>query len=134
MTSPPTETTAPLPPAVRRYEVWIAAVFVCITLSAVAAPFALRRIAPSVSPLWALPGIPLAIVTTTFGAIWLTRRHKARIKRAVMAASGRACLGCVYDLSGMSETGACPECGRRFDIAADRRAWTQAGMFEERPR
>jgi hypothetical protein len=130
MTITPTEPQAPVPPVVRRYEVWIAAMFVCITVVAVAAPFVLWRLVPRVSPLWALPGIPLVIVTTTFGTIWYTRRHKARIKRAVLAASGRACVACVYDLGGMSDTGDCPECGRRFDIAADRRSWKQAGMYE----
>ncbi len=125
----PTQPSAPLPPAVRRYELWIAAVFICTTLAAVATPFVLRRVAPWISPLWALPGIPLAIVTTTLGTIWYSRRATARIRRAVQAASGRACLACVYDLNGMGATGACPECGRRFDIAADRRSWEQARML-----
>jgi hypothetical protein len=125
-----TEPPAPFPPALRRYELWVAAVFVCTALSVVAAPFLLRHIAPWISPLWALPGIPIAIVTTTFGSMWCMRRHSARIKVAVMAASGRACVGCVYDLSGMGETGACPECGRPFNIAEDRRSWARAGMCE----
>ncbi|MBL8886842.1 MAG: hypothetical protein JNK16_09290, partial [Phycisphaerales bacterium] len=81
--SNPAEPIAPLPPALRRYEVWVAAVFVCTLLSAVAAPFVLRLLAPSISPLWALPGIPLAVVTTTFSAIWLSRRRTASIRRAV---------------------------------------------------
>lgn len=101
----------------------------CTVLVAVAAPFVLRRVAPWISPLWALPGIPLAVVTTTFGTIWYSRRRTARIKRAVRAASGRACLGCVYDLGGMGDTGVCPECGRRFDIAADQRSWERARML-----
>ena len=122
----PTEPPAPFPPAILRYEHRVAAVFVCTALGAVATPF----IADWFSPLWALPGIPIAIVTTTFGTIWYTRRHRARIKVAVVAASGRACVGCVYDLSGMGETGACPECGRPFNIAEDRRSWARAGMCE----
>lgn len=128
--SEPTEpSAAPLPPALRRYELWIAAVFVCTALGAVATPFVLRLVASRISPLWALPGIPLAIGTTTFGAIWYSRRRTAQIKRAVQAASGRACVGCVYDLGGMGDTGACPECGRRFDIAVDRRSWERARML-----
>jgi tellurite resistance protein TehA-like permease len=130
MTSSHTEPPVPMPPVVRRYEVWVAAVFVGSALISLAAPFVLRSAAPWISPLWALPGIPLAIVTTTFGAIWYTRRLKARTKRAVMAASGCVCVGCMYNLGGMGETGACPECGRRFNIAADRRSWRQAGMYE----
>lgn len=120
---------APLPPAVRRYELLTATVVVCSTLAAVAAPFVLRIVAPWISPLWALPGIPLAIVTTTFGTIWLTRRRTARMKRAVRDAAGRACVVCVYDLSGLGETGVCAECGRRFDIAVDRRSWERARML-----
>jgi len=78
---------------------------------------------------WALPAIPISIVTTTFGAIWYSRRRTARIKRAVRAASGRACVGCVYNLDGLGDTGQCPECGRRFDTAADRRSWERAQML-----
>lgn len=123
------EPAPPLPPALRRYELWVAAVFVCTVVIAVAAPFVLRRAAPRISPLWALPGIPIAVVTMTFGAFWFSRRRAERIRRGVRAASGRACLGCVYDLSGMGDTGACPECGRRFDIAADQRSWERAKML-----
>jgi hypothetical protein len=113
----------------RRPELWVAAVFVCTALTSVAAPFVLWSIAPWISPVWALPGIPLVIVTTTFGTIWYTRRRAHRIKRAVHAAAGRACLACVYDLRGMGDTGACPECGRHFDIVADQTAWKRAGMM-----
>lgn len=125
-----TEPAASRPPALRRPELWVAAVFVCTSLTALAAPFLVWSIAPWISPLWALPGIPLAIVTTTFGAIWFTRRRTRRVKLAVQAAAGRACLACVYDLRGMGDTGLCPECGRRFDGASDHAAWKAAGMME----
>jgi hypothetical protein len=114
---------------VRRYEVGIAAVFVSSVLGAVATPFVLMRIAPSFPSVWALPGIPLVCVTATFGAIWFARRRTARVRRAVQAASGRACVVCLYDLSGLGNTGACPECGRQFDSTADRRAWERAQML-----
>jgi len=127
--SDPAEPIAPFPPALRRNEVGVAAVFVCTLLISVAAPFMMKPLALPISPLWALPGIPLAVVTTTFSAIWLSRRRTARIRRAVQAASGRACVACVYNLSGMGDTGACPECGRHFDIAIDQRSWERAGMM-----
>ena len=129
VTSKPTEPAAPMPPALRRFEVWVAAVFVGTLLVAVAAPFVLRFIAPWISPLWALPGIPLAVVTTTLATIWYTRRRTHRVKHAVQAAAGHACLACVYDLRGMGDTGACPECGRHFDVAADQCSWKRAGML-----
>ena len=134
MTSTRTEPAAPRPPALRRPELLVAAVFVCTALTAVAAPFVLRYVAPWISPLWALPGIPFAILTATFGAIWYTRRRTQRVKHAVQAAAGRACLACVYDLRGMGDTGSCPECGRRFDIAVDQSVWKRAGMMEHRDR
>jgi hypothetical protein len=134
MKSAPTKPAAPVPPALRQYELWIAVVFVMPALGAVAAPFVMWRVSPWISPLWALPAIPIVIATTTAGTIWYTRRHKTRMKRAVVAASGNACIGCVYDLRGMGETGACPECGRSFDIAVNQRSWQQAGMLEERTR
>jgi hypothetical protein len=29
----------------------------------------------------------------------------------------------------MGDTGVCPECGRRFDIAADHRSWERARLL-----
>jgi len=53
-----------------------------------------------------------------------------RIKRAVTAASGRACTNCLQDLNGLGDTGRCPECGRAFDIAADQRLWKRAKILK----
>jgi protein-S-isoprenylcysteine O-methyltransferase Ste14 len=114
---------------VGRAEFRIAIVFLCATVGAVAAPFVFSPINRWVSPLWALPGIPVVIVLATFGTIWYSRRSKARMKRSVQAAAGRVCVRCVYNLEGLGEAGECPECGRRFDIVVDRRSWERAGML-----
>jgi len=61
--------------------------------------------------------------------LWIVLRGYRRIKPAVVAASGRACVGCVHDLNGLGNSGTCPECGRAFDLAADQRSWSRARMF-----
>ncbi|MFZ4576489.1 MAG: hypothetical protein ACOYN0_19050 [Phycisphaerales bacterium] len=78
--------------------------------------------------LWLSLGIPVYFFTPLFVAIFAIARGQRRIKRAVLAAGGRACTNCVYDLGSLGETGACPECGRGFDSAADQRSWDRAGM------
>lgn len=125
----PEESPAPIPPVVRRYELWIAAIFVITLLGTVASPFVLMRLRTRFQPVWALPGIPLVCVTATLGTGLFARRRMVRIRRAVQAASGRACTGCLYNLSGLGEAGTCPECGRGFDGAADRRSWERARML-----
>jgi len=74
---------------------------------------------------WSYLLIPLVIWAPGFVAIIMVRRGLSRIKRAVKAANGRACMACLYDLSGQGHTGVCPECGRAFDAAADQRSWAR---------
>jgi len=61
--------------------------------------------------------------------LWIVLRGYRRIKPAVVAASGRACVGCVQHLNGLGNSGTCPECGRVLDLAADQRSWSRARMF-----
>ena len=79
--------------------------------------------------LWIDLGIPALCLTTMFATFVFARRRANWIRRAVRASSGRSCVGCVYDLSGLGDSGVCPECGRVFDAAADRRAWERARII-----
>jgi len=77
--------------------------------------------------LWAALLMPAAISTPTFIAMAMVLRGLNRIKRAVQATEGHSCLGCMYDLRGLGDTGICPECGHLFCIDQDRKTWTAAG-------
>ena len=78
-------------------------------------------------------GIPTMAITLVvmFGPLLagfaIQRRALSRIRRAVTTSKGRSCMRCVYNLRGLGETGACPECGHSFCIDQDRMAWTMAG-------
>lgn len=49
-----------------------------------------------------------------------------RINRAVWSSNFRCCTHCVQDLNGLADKGLCPECGKAFDIEADRKSWARA--------
>ncbi|MCE9618340.1 MAG: hypothetical protein K8R92_00325 [Planctomycetes bacterium] len=74
-------------------------------------------------------GILWASIMIALFAVWKGLR---RIKRAYAAADGRICTGCLHDVSGLGESGLCPECGRPFEIAEDWRSWKQAGVGKNR--
>lgn len=78
--------------------------------------------------IWLHVGVPLACLVPFFVAFLGIWRGQRRIRLAVGAAQGRACINCVYDLRGLGQTGTCPECGHAFDIAADARRWERVNM------
>jgi len=79
-------------------------------------------------------GIPTMAITLVvmFGPLLagfaIQRRALSRIRRAVTTSKGRSCMRCVYNLRGLGETGACPECGHPFCIDEDRELWSMAGF------
>lgn len=77
---------------------------------------------------WMSLAIPAACFVPLLVSIVAIGRGQRRIKRAVRGADGRACLHCVNDLTGLGESGACPECGAAFDIPAGKRAWARVNM------
>jgi hypothetical protein len=86
------------------------------------------RSAMPTSNYWWSVGIPLVIFVPNFVAVVLVWSGRRRIRRAVRASGGRACTYCVHDLSGLGDTGTCPECGHAFDAAADARRWARVHM------
>mgnify|MGYP001176715144 CR=1 FL=1 len=78
---------------------------------------------------WFGPAVLPVLFAPMFLVIRRVVRGERRIMRAFAAASGRACVNCLHDLNGLGETGVCPGCGRRFDIAADRRSWARVELF-----
>jgi|GEM_PF-2383329 len=144
---------APMPPAVRRLMWWMVLPFVISVTGAVIAGVpavhdavkdsvdeSLRSSVivrvPTMLDLITVPTvlvivvIPVSIFLSAFVALLGLWRGQRRIKRAVAASSGRACVNCVYDLNGLGDTGACPECGRAFDTFADQRSWARVKMFK----
>jgi len=54
--------------------------------------------------------------------------HEASVRRRLKAAGYRLCPRCGYDLSGLGDEGACPECGRGFLAASLAEQWAGAGL------
>ncbi len=119
-----------MPPVVRRLYWWM----VLPALFAIGYPVIMRvpAVLDAIATLnhWVIVAIPAVVLLPIFVAFLGVWRGTRRIKRAVAAASGRACLNCIYDLSGLADTGACPECGRAFDTTADQRSWARVKMFK----
>lgn len=57
-----------------------------------------------------------------------------KIKRKVQDASGRACTSCLHDLSGLKDSGRCPECGLMYDTQALNAMWSRARCLKTRER
>lgn len=130
MTTTPKHPRASMPPAVRRLLWWMVLPFAVMVGGAIFYQLPAVRTAMSTPSLWLALGIPawcFSPVFVAFLGIWSGQR---RIKRAVLAAHGRACVNCVYDLNGVGDGGVCPECGRPFDIAADQRSWARVNMHK----
>jgi len=78
---------------------------------------------------WTLPRRSDLILTllVSFGPLFLGQgmflMQIFRLRRRLRAASWRLCLHCEYDLSGLEDSGPCPECGHPFDARADADRW-----------
>jgi hypothetical protein len=68
-----------------------------------------------------------------FITIGITAYKTRAVRRAFAASGGRLCVRCGHDLSGLADTGRCPECGHDYDIELDRRAWKDAGIELKKP-
>ncbi len=128
MTHSLSQERAPMPPAVRRLLWWMALPSCVIIAGAVFYKLPAVQSAMSTPNLWLSVGVPLACFAPMFVSIFFIWRGQRRIKRAVLAANGRACINCVHDLTGLGDTGTCPECGYVFDTPADQRRWARVGM------
>lgn len=120
-----------MPPAIRRLLWWMALPLAVVIAGAVVYTLPAAQSAMSTPSIWLSVGIPLICFASVFVAnlgIWHGQR---RIKRAVLAADGRACTHCVHDLRGLGDTGTCPECGHAFDVAVDVRRWARVNMHKE---
>lgn len=117
---------APLPPVIRRFRWWflVPPGVAVVAHIAVFLPGLLEG--SGRFPIWWQWGLPVLtfvplIITTAW--MFVTLR---RITRAVRASGFHACTHCVHDLRGLGQTGLCPECGKAFDIEADRKSWARA--------
>lgn len=117
-----------LPLAVRRLAWWWLLPFVVVVAGAAWFKFGDNSSLFAGSPPW--PGliVPVAVFAPLFVSIAAVSMGMRRMKRAYAASEGRLCTGCTHNLQDLGESGACPECGRPFEIERDRRAWKQAGI------
>lgn len=58
--------------------------------------------------------------------------RERRWRRKLLESHHRLCLYCGHSLTGLGETGICPECGRAFIIQGDREIWAAAGFSRHR--
>lgn len=123
------ELRAPLPPCMLRLSAWFFLPVVAMLAGAMA--MKLQWVQALMSRPWfgMVPAIVALCIVPELLAMVLVWRGYRRIRAAVVAASGRACVKCVHDLNGVGEEGRCPECGRAFDIAADQRSWARAWIY-----
>lgn len=121
----------PMPPAVRRLLWWIA--LPLATMFARAVFYRLPAAQPTIAApsVWFSLGSVLFLYVPVLVATLAMSIGYERIKRAVRAARGRACVNCVYDLSAFEDSGTCPECGHPFQTAADQRRWAWVRMHKE---
>lgn len=76
---------------------------------------------------WSLLGfLPPAGVALSL--LWW-RWRLARLRSRVVAARGRLCLACGYDLRGSAPRGMCPECGVFHDAAHAAERWRICGVL-----
>ncbi len=127
MTPPPAPSAKQVfPPVMRRGLWWLLGVSTFMGLAAVAW-VVLRR------PL----GVPRGFAYR-YGALflglspvvliwpwWLMRTRW--IRRALLESEGRLCTHCAYDVSTLAPAGACPECGKAYDIEKDKSLWEAVG-------
>ncbi|MBY0308254.1 MAG: hypothetical protein K2Q09_05890, partial [Phycisphaerales bacterium] len=121
---------APLPPAVCRLMWWVALPLLFPIIVAYFSSVPPVRSVLTGGTVWSgllLPALFVAPVFVMTVGLWHGLR---RVRRAVRAASGRACIHCVQDLNGLGNEGCCPECGRLFDSAADQRSWARVHMYK----
>lgn len=106
---------------------WLTGNIVCIALG-----FVLLTLKIHGGAMWsAFFWIPLigacAVIPITLGA-WLTVRHRRQLVSAWYKSDGRLCPSCAYDVSPLSPTGTCPECGNAYDIDRDASMWREVGL------
>lgn len=120
-----------MPPAVRRLLWWMALPLAVMIAGAVFYKLPAVQSAMATPNTWLTVGIPLLCFAPVFVAFFAIWRGQRRIKQAVLAAHGRACINCVHDMRGLGDTGTCPECGKPYDIEKDKVLWEAVGARYE---
>lgn len=67
----------------------------------------------------------LSLITASVGYSGIESRFKRTWRQRILDADLRLCLSCGYDLHGSSESGNCPECGRRYRYKHLERLWSR---------
>lgn len=121
-----------LPLAVRRLAWWWLLPVICMVAGAVwyAIIYNNYVVMPGVSPYWAGAAVPLVLFAPLFVSIAVVSVNMHRMKRAYTISQGCICTNCTHNITGLGETGSCPECNYTFDLERDRKAWKQAGVTQ----
>jgi len=82
----------------------------------------------------AAPFVPVAASHVwLFGGLLLCRLYKRGLRRRLVAAEGRLCTNCCYDLSAHDEKGICPECSTAYSVGELRQDWRKYRLLKDTP-
>ncbi|GMV70989.1 MAG: hypothetical protein AMXMBFR77_08280 [Phycisphaerales bacterium] len=70
-----------------------------------------------------LPVHPWIVCAAILAGQLMSALAQLSLVRDVRAAKGRLCSRCCYDLTGLPDSGSCPECGTSYDPDTLKRYW-----------
>ena len=91
--------------------------------------FLIAMVTLSVRPSpWRLIFMGSALMAALLPYARFIARRRCRVRLRLIAARGRMCFRCGYDLCGLGDAGACPECGEAFVLEALRERWAASRL------
>ncbi len=120
-----------LPPILRRRYFRYGTLFVVLTVPCMLVLFG--QVGMGGPRPWRMFGPSVLAFSPFFITYTVASILRFRLRRAFLAAEGRLCTECGYDLRSSGDAGTCPECGVAFDTASDRRRWATAGFIVSSP-
>ena len=68
-----------------------------------------------------------------FPSMLLCGLYTRGLRRRLVAAEGRLCTNCCYDLSAHDEKGICPECSTAYSVGELRQDWRKYRLLKDTP-
>jgi len=75
--------------------------------------------------------VALPMILWTFVSFLLCRLYTRGLRRRLVAAEGRLCTHCCYDLSAHDEKGICPECSTAYSFGELRQVWRDYRLLKQ---
>lgn len=112
-------TRGKVPPFMLRRVVWFVVVISLISIVGTVVMLSLQRRLP----LWAQLAITLVPVLATLPITFGFVRWSRGVGRRAFECRGRMCWDCGYVLTGLANSGACPECGKAYSLEGLQAKW-----------